>query len=307
MSEFRTNFSRWVLFRMILLTVFVAAAVIMNLGFLKEVYFGNQPTPVGLIINGGILLLFVLGLIKIIAALLRYTREEATLARFIKRIDMSDPVKGLGKRTIIVRRHHTIQLLNKRRAPINQSALAATLLADESTRISFARFISNILILVGVFGTIVSLSMALIGASNMLDGAQDIANMGLVVHGMSTALSTTMTAIACYLFLGYFFLKLTDAQTNLVSAIEQVTSMYLLPKHISDNNTLLLEVGKLVNGLRVAAEGMNSTQAGFAFAAERLQQVVEELDLRVSNVSTDIRDVKSLLQEGFRLPERDSA
>lgn len=263
MLRIKTNFSRWVLVRMIVLAGAMVIGLLMVRGFVEEFYLRNQLAPTGIIVNAGIMLLFLIGLAKIVATLFRYMGEEAALAKFIRLMDRgdSDPVAGVSRRSIIYRRYQTMRQLSEQQAPVNHAALASTLLADESTSISTVRFINNILILTGVFGTIVSLSMALLGASDLFDSAQDTSNMGLVVHGMSTALSTTMTAIMCYLFFGYFFFKLSDAQTNLVSAVEQVTSYYLLPRFSSGSDRLINDVGNLVGRLRSAAEGLVSTQA----------------------------------------------
>jgi len=263
MLRIKTNFSRWVLVRMIVLAGAMVIGLLMVRGFVEEFYLRNQLAPTGIIVNAGIMLLFLIGLAKIVATLFRYMGEEAALAKFIRLMDRgdSDPVAGVSRRSIIYRRYQTMRQLSEQQAPVNHAALASTLLADESTSISTVRFINNILILTGVFGTIVSLSMALLGASDLFDSAQDTSNMGLVVHGMSTALSTTMTAIMCYLFFGYFFFKLSDAQTNLVSAVEQVTSYYLLPRFSSGSDRLINDVGNLVGRLRSAAEGLVCTQA----------------------------------------------
>ena len=42
-------------------------------------------------------------------------------------------------------------------------------------------------------------------------------------------MSTTLTAIIAYLFFGYFYIKLTDTQTFLISKIEEVTATTLMP------------------------------------------------------------------------------
>ena len=307
MLETRPNFSRRVLFRLLVLGVIVLFILLANIGLLNQLYFENQKTPVGLIVNGSILVVFLLGLAKVIAALLYYTREEAALARFLRQFKggADKALKGISPKSVIARRYEIIKALSEDFAAINHSALAATLLADESTRTSFAKYVSNILILTGVFGTIVSLSVALVGASNLLDVAQGAGDMGLVIHGMSTALSTTITAILCYLFYGYFYIKLTDAQTHFLSGVEELTTVYLLPRHARDSESMLHEVAGLIHALREAANDLSSTQQEYAEAGTRLNTVAARLDERMRNTTENIDDIKQLLREGFRLPDQE--
>lgn len=307
MIQIKTNFSRLVLLRMLIFTGALAAGLYFSRDFIREFYFSNQLTQTGIIINSGILVLFFLGLGKIVLTLLRYTREEAVLSKFLKRAKSDDPypAAGLSHNSIIYNRYEAMRLLYEQRAPINHSAFAATLLASESTRISFARFINNILILSGVFGTIVSLSIALLGASELFESVENVSNMGLVIHGMSAALSTTMTAIVCYVFFGYFFFKLADAQTRLVSSVEQITTYYLMPKFTTSSDFLSQNINDLVMHLQLAAEGLVAAQQTQDELGSRLTEVVDELGVRVLGMSGDIADVKRLLSQGFRLPERE--
>lgn len=304
MIEIRRNFSRRMLLRLVVFGVIAAAILLANYDYINELYFKNQLTPVGMIINSGIMLAFLLGLIKVTTSLWRYMQEESALARFVRQFndDAGKSLKGISPKTIIARRSDIIRALGERHVRINHSALASTLLADESTCISFARYIGNILILTGVFGTIVSLSVALVGASSLLESAQDTGSMGLVIHGMSTALSTTITAILCYLFYGYFNLKLGDAQTHLLSGVEEVTSVYLLPKYARDSESMLQEVSGLIHGLREAAGAMLSIQQEYAQAGSRLNEVAVELGQQMGGTMDNIDSIKQLLRDGFRLP-----
>jgi len=180
------------------------------------------------------------------------------------------PLFEIPKKSMIARRYLTLEKLNKANTPINQSALATTLIATESTRGSFPKFINNILILSGVFGTIVSLSIALIGASDLLASAVNVDGMGLVIHGMSTALSTTITAIICYVFFGYFHMKSTDVQTNLVSAIEQVTTTHLMPRFQVQTESILFEFSGLIRSLQSLVQQMESSQDSFSHLATEM-------------------------------------
>jgi len=304
MIETRRNFSRRILFRLFVLGVIVAVILFMNYSYVNDLYIKNQLTPVGLVINSGIVLAFLLGLIKVISSLWYYMNEESALARFVRQFndDSGKLLKGINSESIIARRYNIIRKLSERHVRINHGALASTLLADESTRISFARYIGNILILTGVFGTIVSLSVALVGASNLLEAAQDTGSMGLVIHGMSTALSTTITAILCYLFYGYFNLKLGDAQTHLLSGVEEVTTVYLLPKYARDSESMLQEVSGLIHGLREAAGAMLAIQQEYAQAGNRLNEVAVDLGQQMGGTKETIDSIKQLLRDGFRLP-----
>ncbi|MEZ5541543.1 MAG: MotA/TolQ/ExbB proton channel family protein [Pseudomonadota bacterium] len=304
MNQTRTNFSGRMLLRMMVLGAIVVIALIANYKFIGELYFTHQLTAAGYLINGGIVAIFLLGLVKIVSSLLRYMREEVALERVSSHLENGhdNPLKGVNTRSIIARRYQTLVRLSNQYAKINHSALASTLLAVESTRISFAKYVSNILILTGVFGTIVSLSIALAGASNLLEDIQATSSMGMVIHGMSTALSTTFTAILCYMFYGYFYLKLGDAQTNVLGKVEELTSVYLLPRFSHDSESLLHEVTGLVNGLREAAAGMKQIQQDFASAGDSLDATIGGLAENVGRVNSDLAQMKQLLREGFRLP-----
>ena len=239
----------------------------------------------------------------LITLLLRYSREENALARFIRNVqnDETLPTQHINKKSLIYNRYISVLEISKHNVAVNHSALASTLSATESTRLSLPRFISNILILTGVFGTIISLSIALVGASDIIDSADGISGMSIVIHGMSTALSTTATAIVCYLFFGYFYMKLTDVQTELLSGIEQATTLYIMPRFTYQTDSMLHEVGNLVKALHEAARVMANTQADFAEAGRNLKALTGNNDESLMRLSADIDEIKSLLRDGFRL------
>lgn len=302
--QLRKNFSRDSLLRMALLTALAVGLGIWKLDLIQAVYFEDQLTQTGLVINGAILALFAIGLLRTTVILVSYMREENALNHFARNIDHRpdiDPLTGIDSETMVARRFATMRRLQEARTPINQNALAATLVASESTRNGTPRFINNILILTGVFGTIVSLSIALLGASEVLDNAVNATGMNMVIHGMSTALSTTITAIVCYLLFGYIYQRLTDAQTNLISGIEQITTNYLIPRFHVQTENVLHEFTSLIQSLQGLVDQLHRSQLGFEATQERLSGIIahyrgrgDSLDERLDTIARDLR-------VGFRL------
>ncbi|MBA2410114.1 MAG: hypothetical protein H0V62_10205 [Gammaproteobacteria bacterium] len=322
MQDFNAKYSRQIMVRLAIAVVLLLVAMFLCRQFIFDFYIGGQVTIAGYIINSATLTLFLAGLLAIVAGLRHYSREEAALARFMRSLDdeQLDLTAGVDPRSIIHRRYTAILRISKQNAPVDHGALAALLLADESKRLSFPRFVNNILILMGVFGTIVGLAIALVGAADLLEAEQNLGSMDVLIHGMSVAPATTIIAIICYVFTGYFYIRLTDAQTHVLSGVEQVTSLYLLPRFSRNADSIMYEIAQLVDQLRQTAESMRGSQTEYAEAGIRLRETVNdyaqvghrmsvmlaELDSRMSGMSGDVRTIKSMLRDGFRLPAGDS-
>lgn len=305
--DLRTGYSNNIMIRMVVVGLVIAGAIFWQLDLIHEIYFRNQLEGIGPLINGGIVALFAAGIFKLILILFRYAGEEAALSRFIKNVknNAMDPIKRVPMNSIISRRYILMQGMYEQRVVINHSALASMLLANESTRTSLAKFINNILILAGVFGTIVSLSIALLGASNILDASAGTSGMSQVLSGMSTALSTTITAIVCYLYFGYFFLKISDVQTNLINNVEQVTAALLIPKFSVKADTVMQDVATLARKMQKLVSTLEEAQARYSASGQKLLDAVSSYGIRGQSISNDISIIKELLRSGFRLYEDD--
>lgn len=307
--DLRTGYSNNILIRMALVGIVLAGVVIWQLELIKDIYIRHQIEDIGPLINIGILVLFGIGMGKLVLTFLRYSAEESAIARFLKNVQSNamDPIKRVPVNSIISRRYLLMQGMSEQRVLINHSALASMLLASESTRTSMAKFINNILILAGVFGTIVSLSIALLGASDLLSGTGGNGGMNQVLSGMSTALSTTITAIICYLYFGYFYLKLNDVQTNVVNNIEQITAALLIPKFSLQGDTVMQDVATLARKMQKLVDKLEEAQARYSASGQKLLDAVSSYSIRGQSISNDISIIKELLRSGFRLyePEED--
>lgn len=295
-----TSLSLKIIIQFGIVVALAGIGIIWNIDFLHRFYFENQQTQTGIVINSAIAALMLFGMANILYHLLRYKYEEKAIATFVNNIESlrEDLTHGVAQHSIIVKRLLTMKSIETAAGEINHSALSAMLTADESTKFGLVKFINNILILTGVFGTIVSLSIALLGASDLIDSsAGSLGGMGLVIHGMSTALSTTITAIVSYVIFGYFYTRLNDVQTHLISGVEHLTSVYLMPQFVKANDDIVNKMADLIKSVIYATDKLKNTQDVYHASALTLQETISQNQGQIGHLSTDLSEIKSLLSD----------
>jgi len=302
------NTARSTLFQVVLFLVLLAAALFWQRNNIADLYLSGEINPVGWLLNGVVILLFLLGMLRMISLLLSYSSEHNVLERLIESVndDANDPASGLSEDSLAVQRYTYVREMARQSNTVDQGALASNLSTSEQSRFTLVRYVNSILILLGVFGTVVSLSIALIGASSLLDSPEGADKMGMIIGGMSSALSTTMTAIVCFVIYAYFYLRLNNARAQLLNGIESMTATYLIPNAVSTESSLMRQVSELTTALNKSVERMTEVQQHLITAADHLNASVlrQSKDNGISEET--LLEFKELLREGFRLPTPNS-
>ena len=291
------------LIQIVIFLLVTAALAFMNIGLIEKLYNSGEISKTGMIINAIIIALFFFGMLRIVVVLFSYINEHRVSLKLVEYLkeNASDPISRLPEKSLAVQRFKAVTWVTKQGSPVNQAAMAASCNASESSRLTLIRFVHSTLILAGVFGTVVSLSMALIGAAGLLNSPEGVKEMSTIISSMSSALSSTVTAIVCFFIFAYFYLRLNDARIQMLSNIEDITSLYLLPKVTHTEDGMIRQVSELTMALNQAAEKLLMVEDTFIAAGDRLQQAVNDLQGQLSNSSLD--EIKDLIRKGFHLSE----
>lgn len=302
----------------ILIVVFgsLAAASLWKYELVTEIYFIDDKT---IILNGIIFLLFFMGVIHLVRSFVHYSFEEKQIKTFVsdKELGNEDFIENISTESIIAKRYFTVKDLYDRQVPIHHGAISSIMIAEESLYQSFPKFVNNVLILTGVFGTIVSLIFALVGASSILQTALPGAGMGVMLSGMNTALTTTATAIVCYFVFTYFFQRLTDVQTYVFGKVEEAVLIHIVPEFAFDSEAVTYKTELLIKEMRELVEelkkGTGFIQNSLAGLNEYNQIYIEKMAALITgheyqitkteHVVTKLEAIKEVLLNGFRLKD----
>ena len=311
-----------ILVAVVIAFTFVSSIFLWKIEFIRKIYFSDWLTVA---LNGFILVLFLIGIIQLLLVFRRYAFEEIQLDFFIRGKESHDDsiMRRISPSSLIYQRHATIKKLYDRRSPINHGAISSVMIAEESTYQSIPKFINNVLILTGVFGTIVSLILALVGASTMLESVTADKGIDVMLLGMNTALTTTATAIGCFFLFSFFYQKLTDVQTHLFSRIENAVMMYIVPEFSFDTDTVNLKTEGLIKDLKELIinelrEVIVDLKRGSSYVENTLAgldtfntQSLKKMDVLISqhgsnmekldDIINSLDNMRAVIKDGFRL------
>ena len=279
----------------------------------RGIYFIDTKT---ILLNGFIILIFISGVVHLIQAYVHCRFEERQVETFFqdKQSGAFSP-DTLPPDALITQRYETIKDLHRRGVPIHHGAMAAIMAAEESLHQSYPRFVNNVLILTGVFGTIVSLIFALIGATSILGTAEPGKGMEVMLRGMNTALTTTATAIVCFFLFTYFYHRLTDIQNYLFGRMEEAVLIHIVPEFAFDAEAIQYKTELLIRELRQLVTELNK---GTDFIQESLEGVnrhneatlqkaeaiINKHDHQLDKTETlliKLEKIREVLVDGFRL------
>ncbi len=326
LSEKGMNLSVQYLLRLVVVLVIAVILLAWKFQFLSTVYGVGELTPLSYGLNGVVLFLFVVGVLKLVKAYLHYSFEENQIALFLaeREVKKENAVLSLSSKSILYKRYMRIKQLYDEGVPINHGAIASVMIAEESRYLSFPKFVNNVLILTGVFGTIVSLILALIGAGSILKTSVAGEGMWLIINGMNTALTTTATAIVSYFLFTYFYHKLLDLQTAIFSRVEDVVMRFMVAdfayeqdavnyrsvKAFEELTSVVSELSRSYTHIETSLARLTATQAemleNFSHlrGLDALETLVNQQKLQAEKADMmyeKLDELARLMRKGFRL------
>ncbi len=190
----------------------------------------------------------------------------------------------------------------------NQSDLSDLTLAVERSRFTLPRYLSGILVLLGLFGTVAGLSAAVGQIRPLLsqsgDGALDL--QGVIgaltgtLGGMETAFSTTLTGILTTTILTLLITLAQRHQTSVLARFEGFAATLLVPlftpveADLGAAATALVEVGdtftRMMAGLEAQLGGLTKAVSdGLQTASSRMEATSSVMEANVGDLIAFVR------------------
>ena len=267
--------------------------------------FQNDSTRhLGLVLSSIIVILFFIGLFRLLILLLEQIREQNALQSYLDHVQSGhEQHLSFASNSMIGRRYQNVNILFSQHSSVDQATLAVNEMTIQESKLTIVRFVSSTLILIGVFGTVVSLSYALMGAHDLVNDVGKINHMGAIIGSMSTALNTTIVAIICYVIFTYFYFRVRDSRNQLLANLEIITTLYLLSGLNRTESSLISQASELIAGLQQASHRLAESQQNVNALMNAMNTHLNTMAETIENNRQHNQAIVDTLRAGFRLDQ----
>jgi hypothetical protein len=209
-------------------------------------------------------------------------------------IELEELMEGVPADTLIGDRIASILKMKQARAKVNVDALQQSTMLKESasSSLSFPSYVVSLVMMLGLFGTFVGLSLMVVDIQQALPGgdnatatqwAASVSGLGKILAGKKTAFSATLAGLFFSIVVSALNFALARAQSAFYDALERFTAEDLLPSTIPafDDET---PWEKLSTQLGDSFEHLKSVAAEQSRSADQLVAVEKTFGTVIENI-----------------------
>lgn len=249
--------------------------------------------------------LFIVATIMLIALLAGLGRESSALdtvetSAIVSREDLEN-VKNSLPESWVKDRITKVASLAMLHAEIKEQQMSKLL--EERFKVSgnMIRFIANSMIFVGLLGTFLGIIQSAQGFESALKGSPgggpsaSYNDISAIIGGLDKALGTSIVGVISSLILGFMLLSVRNFQHQLITRLEEVSMLRILPYYRKEQSFSMHEA--IVDSIeRILPETMRQATSKLQEAAELLKDSTARLYSSQGNVLDLVTNLQSAVQ-----------
>ncbi|NWH05903.1 hypothetical protein [Desulfobacter latus] len=299
----------------------------LNLDFSFDLAKYLMGTITSSVINGIIILFFIVGCLTLLYRMIKVGWDRRALVKVTNIFETSDKENSeelfdrlesthISKQSTVMKAIRHVQIVKTRDGNVDMASDSLRSITAPTS--SWGRYIASILILLGLIGTIIGLSQAVINLKSILTGMGDNITMDsfqIIINDilgslnfMETAFSTTLCGFISFIFLSFLDHAFLRRQDNFTRQLEAFYANLLIPffspKQAGDNLAYIANIMKSSSTEFIKA---SESLSGLAKSISENQRIYTNMAETLKDSIKGIGHSQNDLKEEFKILSRSTS
>ncbi len=231
----------------------------------------------------------------------------------LERTVLGSVAERLPEHHLVRRRIHLLQSMHARGADVDPDAFSALAVGELDRTLRLSRWASTTVVLLGLAGTLVGLSQAVLAAQPMLSeiaaGPEAVKAVITTFSGLGTAFATTLMGIIAAVIVGFGLGAVRSSQAAYLQQVEELSMVRLYPFFRTSPAMAMVESARLLGVLqKTLADELKEVIGQLRMQGMALTRIVEDSLNSVTvqaaksgdGLRTDVSRTMSELQQEVR-------